>query len=267
MSKTVEVTTDSAAMPKLTLTMKGQIEVLAAFERPYLDLGRVPMGVTKTETVRVEAKDPAALKLSNLRVSDASVLKAEIVDDGGPASVKVTFKAGEAPGNVSGVVTVTTNVAQVGDLTLQVRAKVGGDLDVTPPTAVLSPFEKGQPAPEITLRVTSASGQPFHLLKVDDPAGALAGTVSPQGNGWLVRVIARKAPKTSSGFVYVVTDRKDQPRLPIPFLVSDPAASLAKMPTGVRSIAPSGAPQPGKPAGVPTRPVAPAPAPAPKPAH
>ena len=142
--------------------------------------------------------------------------------------MKVTFTAGSEPRMAGGVVRVDTNVPGAGQLTLQVRAKVAGDLDVTPPTAVLSPFEKGQPAPEITLRITSVGGKPFHLLRIEDPEGALGGTVAPQGGSWLARVIARKAPKADKGTIYLVTDRKDQPRLPIPYQVSDPTASAAK---------------------------------------
>jgi hypothetical protein len=244
-SKTVDVTTDSETNPKLTLTVKGTIEVLAAFENGYLDLGRVMMGTTKTQTVRIEAKDPVALRLSDLKVSNPAILKAEMVAGAAVPAVKVTFTAGDAPGNVSGNITVATNVPEVPALTLQVRASVGGDLDVRPSTAVLSPFEKGQPPPEFTMRVASMSARPFTLLKLEDPSGMLAGNVAPQGGGWLVRVIARKAPKTSSGIFYVLTDRKDQPRLAIPYVVSDPAVSIAKMRgPAQRSVAPKAAPPP-----------------------
>ena len=232
--------TDAATDPKLTLTIKGSIEVLAAFEKTYLDLGRVMMGATKTETVRIEAKDVAALRLSDLKVTSTALLKAELEKTDGTPSVKVTFTAGNAPGTASGNVTVATNLPEVPLLTLQVRASVGGDLDVKPPTAVLSPFEQDLPAPEFTLRVMSMSGRPFTLLKLEDPSGALAGNVAPQGGGWLIRVIARKQPRTTSGFFYVLTDRKDQPRLAIPYLVSDPAVSAAKMGAGAqRSVAPA----------------------------
>ncbi len=250
MTKTVDVTTDSATSPKLTLTMKGRIDVLVGFEKPFLDFGRIPEGTVRTEKVRIEAMKPGSLHLSGLKVSDPLLLKAELVKDGGSDAIAVTLTAGPIPAQVSGRVTVATGVPEAPELTLQVRAKVGGDLDVMPPTAVLSPFEKGLPFPEITMRVSSASGKPFSLLKVEDPAGALAGTVAPQGQGWLVRIVLRKAPKTSSGLVYVLTDRKDQPRMAIPYLVSDPAASIAKM-GKPKGIAPS--PAPARPAVTPPR--------------
>lgn len=259
MSKTVDVTTDAAVHPKLTLTMKGKIEVLAAFEPSVIDFGRLTPGTTKTQTVRVDAKDPAALRLTNVKVSDPDMLKAEVVQDGGTVGVKVTLTVTKTEGSAGGKVTVATNVAGVPELTLQVRAKIGGDLEVTPSTAVLSPFEKGQPPPEFTLRVTSVSGKPFHLLKVEDPTGTFGGSVAPQGSGWLIRLVARKAPKTTSGQVFVVTDRKDQARLAIPYLVSDPALTAAKLgrrPDGslapptkgqVRAVAPVPASRPAAP--------------------
>jgi hypothetical protein len=228
LSKTVEVTTDSATTPKLTLTMKGTVDVQAAFERTWLDFGRVMPGVVKTERMRVEARDLAALRLGAVTVSNPARLKAEIVQDGAGPWLQVTLKAGEVPGSVNEQVSVATNLPDLPNLSLAIRGKVAGELDVTPDTAVLSPFVAGRPPPEITLRVTSASGKPFHLLKVEDPSGSLSGAVAPEGGAWMVRVVARKPPKTSSGILYVVTDLKDLKRLPVPWVVSDPSLSVQR---------------------------------------
>lgn len=238
LNKTVEVTTDSALTPKLTLSMKGSVEVAAGFEKNWLDFGRVAPGTVKTERVRVEAKDLAALVLDNVSVSDPEHVKAFLAKDASGPVLEVTLKAGDVLANLNAQVTVGTNLPEPSSLTLPVRAKVAGDLDVTPDTAVLSPFVKGQPAPEITLRVTSASGKPFHLLKVEDPAGALSGAVAPEGNAWMVRVVARKAPATSSGILYVVTDRKDLPKLPVPWVVSDPTLAAQRKGVIPRSVLP-----------------------------
>jgi len=92
-----------------------------------------------------------------------------------------------------------------------------------PPAAVLSPWEPGQPPPEITLRVTSLSGQPFRLTRVVDPSGALRGAVAPEGGGWMIRVVAVEAPRTTEGVLIVETNLPEEPRFALPWVVSDPA--------------------------------------------
>lgn len=101
-------------------------------------------------------------------------------------------------------------------------------LRVVPGAAVLSPFEPGQPPPEITLRVTSPTGRPFRLVRVRDPSGALRGAVAPEGNAWLIRVVAVEAPRTTEGFLVVETSLPEEPRFALPWVVSDPTTWLIR---------------------------------------
>lgn len=101
-------------------------------------------------------------------------------------------------------------------------ATVSRVLRVVPSAAVLSPFEKSQPPPEITLRVTSPSGRPFRILRVRDPEGDLRANAAPEGGGWMIRVVATRPPRGNQGTLEVETDLPEEPRFLIPWVVSDP---------------------------------------------
>ncbi len=118
-------------------------------------------------------------------------------------------------------------------------------LRVIPPAAVLSPFEPGQPPPEITLRVFSPGGRPFRLVRVRDPAGVLRGAVAPEGDGWLIRVVAQQAPETSEGVLIVETSLPEEPRFALPWIVSDPTTWPVR--ARQRGVPPQGNPSPAGP--------------------
>lgn len=120
-------------------------------------------------------------------------------------------------------------------------------LRVVPGAAVLSPFVPGQPPPEITLRVTSPTGRPFRLLRVRDPSGALRGAVAPEGDAWLIRVVAVEAPRTTEGFLVVETSLPEEPRFALPWVVSDPTTWLIR--ARQRGAPDSGEPPPTGPSG------------------
>lgn len=236
LQKTVIVASNDPRNPTLTLTVKGQVEVIAGFRPQYLNLGRMLKGKTRVETVAVEAKDPANLVLSNVSSNDPRVKARLTKTESGLPALEVTVEAGDKEGPLSAMVTADTNLEKPRQIVLRINGVVSLDLGVEPPRVFFREFKPGEEQ-SIDVRVQSLSGAPFRILDVTDPQNAVEGKATRDGKDWIVTLSLNRAPEKTEGAVRIRTDRKDQPQLEVPYFVGRAPAFRSAMPP-LRRVAP-----------------------------
>ena len=64
MDKTVDVVSNDPGRPHFTLKMSGNIDVVAAFEPGWVNLGKLARGTSKSEVIGLTGRDVASVKLA-----------------------------------------------------------------------------------------------------------------------------------------------------------------------------------------------------------
>ena len=210
--KTITVASNDPDNPALKLKIKGKIEVIAAFEPSFVNLGRLQRGEVKEVSVKVIGRDIAQMKPGTPRTSDPR-LGAELTQQDG-LGLKVRFQAGQETGPFSGRVTLATGLASPQEITLSVNADVSLDLYTVPGALRFVSTDK---AP-LSLEVRSLSAKPFKVTGVKDPSGAIHAQVAQKSGQWTLEV-SRVKDQPESGTLTITTDRKDQPTLDVPWSV------------------------------------------------
>lgn len=216
LDKSVVVASNDPKNPRLTLKVVGRVEVIAGFSPPYLNLGRMLKGSKRTEVVKVEAKEPGKVRLTEVSAGDPRV-QARIIEGAEPA-VEVTVSAGDQEGPLATTVTAKTNLDSPRQIVLRLNGLVSGDLGVEPPRVFFRDFEEGK-SQTMDLRVTALTGQPFRVLGVEDAQRAVRGDAKQDGAAWVVVLSLLRKPDTEEGTLRIRTDRKDQPILEVPYRV------------------------------------------------
>jgi hypothetical protein len=188
-------------------------------EPEFLQLGRVAVGTTRTETVRVKAQSGEAFEITEVIPGDPKRIQATVVRGPEGPSVKVTFDAGTTPGVVTGQMRIRTTHPKAAEVSLAYRAEVAGDLSATPTRIQIPPVREGEPRPPIEVKVVSESGKPFKIVKVEDAAGLIQGKVQPGKDGVTIALTAGTVPRGTNGTLVLTTNRKDQPTLTVPYFV------------------------------------------------
>lgn len=208
--------------PRFDLNISATIEQLAGFQPPRVDLGKVLIGGTATGVAHITAKDPAALHLEGLTSPDPA-LAVKLIEDGGRPAVQLSFTAPSKPGRFATRVTAKTGIPAAPEIALQVSATVSADLVVDRPFVQFAPIQEGQPSPQAQIKVTSLTGKPFKLRKVEDATGSVEGSIQPaDGGGFTVVLKLKKTLTTPRGTLSITTDRADQPALEVSFGVRPP---------------------------------------------
>lgn len=237
LEKAVTVQTDDPANPRLELKLTGMVDAPVELQPAFLALGAVPVGTRRTETVRVVTSEPGIQVVEAVPGNPDQVEASAIQTPEGPA-LRITFKAGPNPGIASDYVRVRTSHPKMPELNLAIRAEVTGDLAVTPARLTIPAPQAGAPPSAVELKVVSASGKPFKIVKAVDPAGLVQARVIPGKDGVVVRLTATQVPKGMGGSIVLTTNRKDQPTLTTPYFLASSSRPIpgaeAQVPSPVR---------------------------------
>jgi hypothetical protein len=225
LEKIITVSSNDPQTPKLQLKVAGTVERIAGFEPNRINLEKVLTGTTTTKTVEIFAKDPEKFQITKLTASDPESFKAETITENGKPAVKVTFTAGDKEKAFSGRITAETNLSSPKQIDLYVFGKVSSDLVLDKEYAFFNPIDPKNPS-TVELRVSSLSAKPFKLTKVEDSSGSIQGTFAKKGKDWLVTLKLIKEPQDPRGKFKLVTDRKDQPRLEVFYVINKPGAKI-----------------------------------------
>ncbi len=237
--------------------MHGQVEVIAGFEPQRLNLKNVAMGKSVTETVKIVAKDPDKLKISEVTSSKPDQIKAELIEKDGKQAIEVTLLAQEKPGRISAQVKVKTNLASPKELQLYVYGQVSPDLIVDrsyvffTPTRVSPQSDTiarcfgmlagmvGRRSGIVEVKVSSLSGKPFDIESIDDPSGVVVGYSEKKDNDWHVYLALAGIPDKRRGTLKIMTDRDDQKSIDVHYGTG--AAIGRRLPRPVPGQPPPGA--------------------------
>ncbi len=218
LDKSVVVASNDPKNPRLTLKVVGRVEVIAGFSPPYLNLGRMLKGSKRTEVVKVEAKEPGKVRLTEVTAGDPRVQARIVEGPAGEPAVEVTVSAGDVEGPLATMVTAKTNLDSPRQIVLRLNGMVSGDLGVSPPRVFFRDFAADKPQ-TLDLRVTALTGKPFRVLGVEDTQRAVRGDARQDGAAWVVALSLVRKPEAESGTLRIRTDRKDQPVLEVPYRV------------------------------------------------
>jgi len=230
MSKSVTVETDDSNLPRATLTLSANVVVDLGFERDFLALSGVRRGEAKTEKVRVLAKEPEKLKFGPVK-TDVEGLTTKLVSEPGPDgkpgwTLDVNYKPTKI-GDFSGTVSVETTAPTPKTLTLNVRAKVEGDIRLEPTRLTVV---KGDETGAVGVVQVRSDRERFKIKEAKDPQGFVTAKIKTDAAGqrYTLEVTltdeGKKHEPTVNTTVTIVTDSKDQPELKLPVYFRRPSA-------------------------------------------
>jgi hypothetical protein len=229
----VTVFSNDPVNPKFMLTVNGMIEVIAGLEPNRLDLKNVAKGAVITKTVKVVAKEPDKLKITEVTTGKPEQLKAELIQEGGLPAIKVTFTAPDKPGRFSDRVVAKTNLKSPKELQLYVFGQVSADLVVDRSYVYFPALKVRKDAGMLAnsvygflnvfdnrrglmkVKVTSLDGKPFKITGIEDPGGSVLGKAVKKDDAWLVHLMLGNKPSAPRGTIKIKTDRKDQPAIDV----------------------------------------------------
>jgi len=255
MQKSVTVYSNDPRQPRFRLTMSGQVEVIAGFDPNRVNFREVAKGSTHTETVKIMAKEPDKLKISEVVSTKPEEIQAELIEQDGSPAIKVTLNAPDKPGRIAAQVKAKTNLESPSEIQLYVYGRVSPNLAVnrsyvffSPPRNIKDASLPGKNLARIAatlgrrssiakLRVRSLDGKPFELTGIEDPDGAVIGHLEQDGEEWNVYLMLTSDPAKRRGTINIRTDREDQPTIAVKYgtgLRSRPRPSRAT--PGARKI-------------------------------
>ncbi|MBX3376723.1 MAG: DUF1573 domain-containing protein [Phycisphaeraceae bacterium] len=157
------------------LTVRAKVKPTITFDPPSVGFGDVMAGQTRKEIIRINGAKPdfavEYLSTTKGRYVTARVLDTKEVEvDGekvGQSTVELTFNTGNLPrGNFNAQATIRTNDPAYWLADFPITASIVGDLQVLPPRLNVGIIEVNQPFSK-TFRVSSRSGKPFKINKID----------------------------------------------------------------------------------------------------
>lgn len=196
------------------------MEPIASFEPARINFGRVVAGDKVEQTASFSARFEG-VKLTEVTSSIPEVTARIIEEDGKPA-LAITFVAPkEATGYKRANLVAKTDHKEIPEVTLPVTAMISPELFASPANLTFVQPPPGKPRPKRAIRVESASGKPFTIVKAVDPAGNVKAIAEKQGALWRINVepLSYDSP---TGTLELHTDSKDQPKLLITYRIRNP---------------------------------------------
>jgi len=219
--KTVALLTDDPEQPELKLTLRGEVEVLLAFQPQRLFLGPLREGSSRTEVVAVSGSRLADFEPGAVQIDKPERLSARWLEGAGAPRLELTFSAGAERGRQAARLEVATGLAQPDRIALTVSARVTGDLVAGRSYVLFAPYAEEDEA-VVRGDVRSLSNKAFEVTGIEDPAAAVEGTAERIDGGWRISLHLSRQPEQRRGRVLVRTDRADQPELAIAYHVRAP---------------------------------------------
>lgn len=211
--------------PKATLHVSAVIEVLFGFESSILDVGRLRMGETATETAFLILKDQDKRNLLAFN-SSSPYVTVETVNPAEPdknrIEVQIMVSPEAAAGRLNETITAKLTDNSRPASKLSIRGSIVGNIEIAPETMQLTADTSQSAVNQIerSVRVVSTrSDFEFKLKSVSDPNGYLSLAVDTVTAG--ERYIIRAGPNKKAlgmghnlaGEVKVVTSDVEQPEL------------------------------------------------------
>jgi hypothetical protein len=218
--KGVEVETNDPANKNILLDAKMKVRPGIAVVPPELDLGTVPLGGSKAQTVDIKAPKARPFKVTSLAV-DVPWLSVteEALQSEDRAGVKLFVRAsGGAPaGPFTTRFVVHTDDAAKPQIEIAVRGTGPGGLQVLPERLV---FETGAAGAEVG-SITVRGGKNLELKTVVASKPSVEATLHPQADGSCqvhVRIAKDAKPGRVLAKLTIATNDTAQPELVIPVM-------------------------------------------------
>jgi hypothetical protein len=230
---TVTVQTNDPANPTTTLSLKSNVRPLIVIDPNIIQLGEIERGQTIVKNVSIASRDknvkPEGLASESPRVSMKMGEASEMNWEGGKATnypVELTIKPDQGLGPINEIISFKTSKADR-MLTLTITGEVVGEVKPTPTRVTFGAVNPEQPY-NGELRITSRTGQPFKIEKVE--ALPAAGTPTTSLNFEVVKEqdsplqyvikISGTAPATAGqirGDLLITTNLEKDKEVKIPY--------------------------------------------------
>lgn len=217
--RTIVVESNDPVNPRSELKMSGIVEVYASVNPSQLFLGKISKGSTRTEIVKIDAKNPEAFQVKKIISSDPN-LKGEFIKSPEGPSIRVTYTAPDNKGQVYANLTIETDIPEVKSLQVSIRGEVTDDI-VTNLEELYIPPSSETSRPQAELIIESLTKKPFKV-KDAKPSNNLIDIQTRQiEKGWQVIASPKKGVTSGDGKLIIKTDRKGQETIEIPFRITN----------------------------------------------
>ncbi len=225
--QTVTLKTNDPKHQSISFRIHGEVEVLAAFEPDLLSFGKVLKSSTKSTTIKIIGKKSQEMKPGQALSSNPDHITAELARQGQEWTMKVTIKTPEKEGRLAGIIRLQTGLDNPKEIKLRVIAQVSSDLVTDRTYAMFSKRQalaenktsESKDQPVYIIHVRSLSNKPFKITGIRDPQGIVIGQAKLTKGGWKVELKLAKDSAKKRGEVLIDTDRKDQPTLPVKYII------------------------------------------------
>lgn len=222
-NQTVTITSNDPQRATRQVTISANVSPMVSVDPQVLQLGQVPKGQGKKQSVAVTGRYPN-FAATSITVSDPKALSAKVVEtkanktadgqDAFTSVVEIELLPGAPVGQVQQTLTIrTTKEDRVMNVT--VLGEVMGEINVQPPRIALGALTLGQDI-STTVKLTHREGKDFKIVKVEEvPAqGDKVLTITPaqddpaKGNAYTLNIGGKtpSAPGSIRGEILVTTD-------------------------------------------------------------
>lgn len=183
-TRTVTIYSNDPDHPQLECRLTG-VAVAAVYMEPGLvNFGLIVSGKNNSQTVKVVTEDGTSVKILRA-ISATGNFVAEILpaDKSGAARVRVSASGSLPDGNIVDRLEIETDHPQYSHLTLPVLAYTKSDLTFSPQEIQITQAEISSAQPVMkSVLISSASKQPFTVLKAEIPGVNAPVKISPMGS-------------------------------------------------------------------------------------
>jgi uncharacterized protein YdeI (BOF family) len=217
MTKTVNVSSNDEANPKVTLKLVGNISQEINVNPGYVTL----VNISRTEKIEREVKISTA-RLEKLEVTDVTCtldfVKVEVVrQDDKNVILKASFNAADVPldrASNSGFINFKTNGKTQPDMKVNFFVKVANPITLSPRAAYFFGTAKGNSREQI-LNIKADKDAKFQITDINSDLEYVS--AEPMGDEKFKVTLKEDAPVGKfSGVITVKTDLKEQPVVKIP---------------------------------------------------
>ncbi len=221
----IRVTVGPDFMSTATLTVKANSRTDVVFNPGAAAFGIVPLGQTPSLTIDVEYAGTLAWQVSEAAAPKEAPFEAtykELYRRPGQVGyqVKVTLKAGAAPGPFRDYVYLKTDDPNSPSVPVLVEGTVQSALKVSPPALSLGTVKAGE---SLTRRVLVNGNKPFRVLSIDAPAGVTLGAELSSTPDAVQKVTFKCVPANAGPFKYEVKIKTDLQEPPVTVVIDGAA--------------------------------------------
>jgi hypothetical protein len=185
---TLTVTIDKPFYAQVQVQVRGTIRSDIVLEPSFIDLGTIPHGTEKSQTITVTHTGNSDWQIADVRTSNDHISAAleEASRGGGHVAYHLTIQLGpDAPvGFIREQLLLVTNDRQVMQIPVEVEGRVEADVTVSPASLFMGVLKPGQ---KVTKQIVVKGRQEFRILKVDCPDAGFS--FSPKDEAKTVHVI------------------------------------------------------------------------------